>query len=178
VAAATSSGQTDLVDIYCPYVEGMLSPVTAMCLSDLIGWRPTLVRMRAGKPYDYPEAFSRWWERGHTFLVVEHDMVFSEARVNAMGACLAPWCVQAYPCFGVTVTTGLGFTRFSERLIRSIPDLPARIAMSGAMRPERTEWWQLDQEVARVLTAYGHSPHVHPGQVGHLHDYPAQLTRP
>ena len=77
----------------------------------------------------YGELLVELWEKGETFLVVEHDIILPAGIVAEYKACDEEWCSSPYAYFDMPVTTsggGLGCTKFSSGLMARWPTMMRR----------------------------------------------------
>jgi hypothetical protein len=104
----------------------------------------------------YSELLTGLWAAGDGFVVVEHDIAPWFGAVTQLAECDRDWCMFHYPKFGGMLTRGLGCTKFSRRLVRAYPELPAAWRDIG--------WRVLDGTVgAAVAEALrGERPDRHP----------------
>jgi hypothetical protein len=119
-------------------------------------------------PVAYYAALLDWWSRGETFMVVEHDVVCSEAIVREMDECPEPWCLFSYsdlchPECREAWHNHLGCTRFRSELVEAVPD-----AVRGAPR-EDWDWHTACNGLGENLRRAGFSHHWH-GSVPHCHE--------
>ena len=99
------------------------------------------------------------WGEGRTFLVWEHDIIGNRATVNELEACPHEWCSSPYPYFGQTEVDrpggGLGFTKFSARLMARWPGAMLRTQRLPCVGHPVGHWCTRDLAVWTVLRAGG-----------------------
>ena len=128
----------------------------------------------------YWRTMCEWWERGESFLVVEHDVVCRPDVLEAVEACPEPWCTHPYTpichweCQEAWANM-LGCTRFSASLIAACPQAVSSIPV------EQRLWNNLCDSIAgnkiggvdqptlrpHSLRAAGYSHHWHFPAVRH-----------
>lgn len=120
------------------------------------------------------------WADGESVIVVEHDVVMSEAILRALTECPEPWCVHPYDsmchkqCQEVWANM-LGCTRFRAELMAELPQALSSIP------PEQRDWHYLCDAIAGdkvggnpaplregSLRSAGHTHHWHEPPVRHL----------
>lgn len=125
------------------------------------------------RPEQYYELLAGWWGDGETFLIVEQDIEIHADVIPQLEVCDGDWCIFPYggPGYGKNHGDGadhllkrsLGCTRFSERLLKTLPsfmgDLPVR------------NWQRLDCEINPKLVRAGFTPCLHEPNVAHHHVY-------
>lgn len=125
----------------------------------------------AGSVNAYYAALSKWWARGETFAVLEHDVICRPDVVESFDACPELWCLYAYdpecPCGNPDCREAwrnmLGCTRFRKELMEQVPD-----AMSS-VKPELWDWHNVCDGLGNNLRAAGFTHHWHRPNVLHHH---------
>lgn len=82
----------------------------------------------AESPYTYGETMHRYWQKGHTFINVEHDIVPYPGALQAIDECGYNFCGYDYPIgyagvLGPGRGSALGCVKFGASLMRDYPDL-------------------------------------------------------
>lgn len=116
------------------------------------------------------------WLLGKGFILNEQDIVSGPGNIDELKTCERDWCAYPYKMGGGNVLTGLGLTKFSDRLVYDFPrtlTIVNQFASYGTLLGDipRKHWLVLDMRLQRVLRSYGLVPHVHSPPVTHLHDY-------
>ena len=117
----------------------------------------------------YWRLLCEWWERGESFLVVEHDVICRPDIIESVETCPEPWCCYGYDdiccpgCMDAWANT-LGCTRFRAELIVAVPD-----AVSSIKRPEHLIWTNVCDGIGTNLRAVGFTHHWHFPAVYHHH---------
>jgi hypothetical protein len=100
-------------------------------------------------------ALSARWSAGDSFVLVEHDVVPTEAQIAEIESCAEPWCLYGYaPGFWLPV---FGCVKFSAELI----------AGTAGVWENEWNWDVLDQNFARFAVSQGFQPHWHYPHVHH-----------
>jgi hypothetical protein len=105
-------------------------------------------------PESYGEHFSRVWDRGQPFVIVEWDIVPWPGAVRDLLACPKPYCTHRYPLHSGQLAVSFGIGKY-------VPRGPA---------PEEwatTEWKYLDGAVVPVLHERLGRPHIHEPACAH-----------
>lgn len=132
------------IRVVVPYTD--LNPATAAAV-------PDADFISVPGPDSYRFLLRDLWEQGDPFILVEHDVVPTDAQLAALEDCEQPWCHFGY-CPGDWVPT-FGCVRFSAELI----------AGTRGVWENEWPWCQLDakfQVYARELgwKHHWHYPHV------------------
>jgi hypothetical protein len=152
------------VRVILPYVQiypGVLEALTAD------GVAPEIYDVRASSEAYYG-VLAKVWADGVGFIVVEQDIVVNPGNVAELTACQYDWCGFVYGISSGYIT-GLGFTKFSDRLVSRCPDAVTRL---DSLPPNGTPprmWGRLDTQLAQSLMDYeGYRVHRHLPPVRHL----------
>lgn len=133
--------------IVVPYTD--LSPLTAEAV-------PDARFVRVEPEHGYRLLLAELWREGAAFTLVEHDVIPTQAQLDALESCDRPWCFHGYfPGHWVPV---FGCARFSADLIAGT---------SGIWDDASWPWCQLDMKFATVARAQGWTPHWHSPHVRH-----------
>ncbi len=107
------------------------------------------------------------WAEGETFIIVEHDIVPTEADLQALAECPEGWCAAGYPFEDLGTYWGLGCTKFEGWFTRRYPEVVDRLTVGGDDVHPLHHWCNLDALLQGALAAHGQAPHHH-GLVRHL----------
>lgn len=156
-----------MTSILCAPVEGGLRDETAQCLAAVPA--AEIVWLERGDRYAYWAVIRERWQAAEDLLIIEQDMVFTPAMVDAVITCPQDWCCHGY-LISTTRTTGcLGFTKFSAEVQRLLkPEI-----LESAMRQCTLchgEYWHLDFHITETARVAGFWAHDH-GDITHLHEY-------
>jgi hypothetical protein len=156
------------VRLVCPFTPAGLRSETLSALEQL-GRSVEMVDV-SGSDESYAALLAALWDSGDDFLLIEHDIVLTQAAVEAMESCPHPWCGNAYRVNHQVgeVIVGLGFTRFRSELCQELPDAVERAGRWEGRYPAR-HWAKCDARLATELNEAGHLVHRHHPDVGHLH---------
>lgn len=146
--------------IVTPYVPGMLR---ADIGAPGVFWLKVDV---SGSQYDYWDLLVRLFRRGLPFVLVEQDMMPTPAQLEELWSCQEPWCGISYEVWQGDVVQFYGDLGALGCVKFDLPSLAEDLATLGPVT-----WSRLDGMVYGAARAKGLRPHVHPGQVVHLHDY-------
>jgi len=155
--------------LVCPYTE--LRPETRMA-AQLSGLRTRFEPMTYMA--NYYTLMQRLWKRGETFILLEQDIVPTEAQFYDITICGHDWCGFPYQYASFGLYNGAGFTRFSGRLMAAFPTLiTSTKAFDDGVHPPR-HWCTLDGWMRELLQKAGiqkvdHSPPVRHLGVGSAH---------
>lgn len=106
-----------------------------------------------------------------TLVIVEHDVVVPNASIRRLLRCKQEWCTHAQPYGGKLLTDSLGLVKFEGSLLERWPDVTEYAFYPlGRHKPIKT-WATLDMAIAHRLRLHGLEPHVHPGDIRHLHEF-------
>lgn len=130
-------------------------------------WPFTLAYV-GGSETDYFDLLSHWWPSPEQEIVtVEHDIVPSPELIQEMLDCPRSWCAALYP-FEQRALFGLGLTKFSLTIRRSLPNLFELIAPIANDKHPARHWCLIDANMQNALNSHsGHTCHVHEGQIEH-----------
>lgn len=78
--------------IRVPYVDSMLSPITAVLCDKYDDCEFT----NLDGEYGYARYFNRLWSLHEDFINVEQDVIFWPGAIEALWACSEPWCAYGY----------------------------------------------------------------------------------
>ena len=121
------------------------------------GLQPLFEHMRHEE--DYYNLLARMWEKGETFLVVEHDIVAWPGAAQTLENCPGLWCTLPYYCSVGWIKDGLGFTKFSAELLKKYPDF-LKEPFPTCCRHSRY-YCGLDRLIAHRAAELGIQPCVH-----------------
>jgi hypothetical protein len=117
----------------------------------------------------YFDLLARLWDRGESFVIVEHDIIPPDGGLVELAGCAHDWCAFGYPYAEFGQHYGLGCVKFSGDLIARNPDALKRVGvMRDGNHPPR-HWCRLDawlQDV--VLPLNGETMHQHERLATHL----------
>jgi hypothetical protein len=116
-------------------------------------------------PTSYFELIESLWTGERDFIVLEEDVLPADAVIDSMARCSDLWCSGAFAMDGGLGSTALGFSRFSARLQREIPDAMEQVAI---IYPQRY-WVCLDAALIERVLEKRFRPHVHLPAAEHLH---------
>lgn len=125
----------------------------------------------------YWEALRDIWDRGETFAIIEHDVLFRPDVAEQFEACPEPWCSFGYDnichieCQEAWANQ-LGLTRFRAELIAACPDALSSIP------EDRRNWQNVCDEIAGNKIGGVDQPTLRPKSVraanfSHHWHYPA-----
>lgn len=144
--------------VVCPYTHlppTFLPPLRPLCV--YVGGHDT----------NYTALMAALWQRGLTFVIVEHDIRPHPGAVEEMLECAHDWCGFPYRFLG-GLHNGLGCAKFSADLTRRHPSVVLdTLAEDNGVHP-RGHWCNLDDRVRRQLERRGEVKHAHGPPVEHL----------
>lgn len=121
----------------------------------------------------YFDLLSELWSEWEDFVIVEHDVVVSEAALVSLEECPSDWCCCPYP-YGRGTIVGLGCTKFTAALMEKIPDLLDLVGHLSDETHAPKHWCRLDVWIQRAIADLrAEDPEIpwrcidHP-EVGHL----------
>ena len=118
----------------------------------------------------YFDLLARLWRMQETFIVVEHDIIVTEAAIMGLIECPKTWCSCPYPWY-TGMLHGLGCTKFDAQIMQEYPKLFDKIAnVSNDIHPAK-HWCNIDDRLRRYLGGYMRNDHQHTTPVGHLRPY-------
>lgn len=129
--------------------------------------RPLFMDVSASA-HDYGRLVNWLWAEHTGFILVEHDIVVRPDTIAELQACPELWCGFPYLEARGEPVTGLGCTKFSRKLVRSVPP---------PIEPN-TIWQNVDANVGPRLRALGFEIHRHMPPVRHLNPRVAQEDQP
>ena len=112
------------------------------------------------------------WDRGESFINVEHDIVPRETSLDYLGRCPADWCAAPYPYLDRPRQFGLGCVKFSANLMARRPVMFDAISSWRNDQHPPQHWCTLDSWIYQYLISRGekrcedHSPVDHIGHPG------------
>ncbi len=120
---------------------------------------PGLREVTLDEPDAYWRLLKSMWAEGHTFVLLEHDIVIEEGVIADLLACPGWFCGRAYLMMGAAFGAAFGCTKFDARLIALYPNawddiVACHDQMPGAyFRPGEgpTHWRSLDSRFAWLL---------------------------
>ncbi len=123
-----------------------------------------------GNDTDYFDLLARLWREREPFIVVEHDIIVTEAAITGLLECQHAWCSCPYQWYTATLH-GLGCSKFDLQIMQDFPDLFDEVAkLNTDMHPAR-HWCSLDGRIRQYLGRNGVNDHLHSTVVGHLRPY-------
>ncbi len=154
-----TSGYTSPFPVYIPHT--VRHPQTALGAPENATWVDV-----SQSPNAYYAALAHWWERGETFMVLEHDVICRPDVIEEFDACPEPWCLYGYTeiCHRECMEAwrnALGCTRFRKELIDAVPD-----ALASVPR-ENWDWHNVCDGLGNNLRAAGFTHHFHEPWVSH-----------
>ena len=108
------------------------------------------------------------------FIVIEHDICDGERplcdAIKELKDCPHDWCAYPYPYLNAPAATGLGFCKFSDRIIVRNPWVWTQIAGEGTADHPPRHWCRVDFHLYNALAARGEVRHEHYDSlpVGHM----------
>ena len=121
-----------------------------------------------GSPTAYHELFLGLWHEGHGWINVEQDIVTFPGAIAELEACPELWCARAY-WLGAVFGAFLGFTKFSDDLVRNNPGVMEAIDRLRDDGTPRHYFGRLDTRLSQVLMdQLGLTIHLHWPAVEHL----------
>ena len=111
----------------------------------------------SGGPQDYTRHLQQCWEKGQTFINLEHDIVPWPGAIASLLECPQPWCAFGYlPYLDITTNApNLGLAKFSDVFISATPQLWQRM-------PSRPAQWRYnDMWLWEYAKTHGLLPHQH-----------------
>lgn len=112
-----------------------------------------------------PEAYAgilvEMWQRGSSFVNLEHDIAPWPGAIEELFDCEKPLCCYAYPTWPRgRQTIGIGCMKFGQAVIEKIPQ---SWEDWGACA-----WWDLDGAMISDIKAAEFIPHIHLPSVAHV----------
>jgi hypothetical protein len=109
--------------------------------------------------YTYGRTLAEYWQRGETFVNVEHDIVPWPGAIQEVLNCEHAWCGYDYPVGEAGVMPGaIGCVKFSEKLMRHSPSKTCDAWAD-------TKWNKLDGVIFKSMPGHWHR---HEPAVAHL----------
>lgn len=140
--------------IVIPYVAGMLHHETARTPGG------EFVQLPEDDPYAYWRLLLALYDHGQDFMIVEQDIIITQAQIDDINACPEPWCVYGYRR-GTAEFTALGVLRLRSEVSEAYPQL---LHMET---PKRVYFDQCDGMLYSRLGAAGYKYHRHYPNVRH-----------
>src|ERR1700733_7173190 len=75
----------------------------------------------------YFDLLARLWKEQESFIVIEHDIIVTEAAIVGLIECPNTWCSCPYPWYD-SLLHGLGCTKFDQQIMQEFPLLFDEIA--------------------------------------------------
>ena len=123
-----------------------------------------------GSDSAYFELLARLWHMRESFIVVEHDVIVTEAAIAGLIECPNTWCSCPYPWYDRTLH-GLGCTKFDAQIMQDLPELFDVIASDTNDLHPAKHWCNIDARMRRYLNSYMRNDHLHTTLVKHLRPY-------
>jgi len=147
--------------LYVPYTQ--LNDATRAYLTSVL-YTPvpvTLVDCNDA-PWGYQDYLQMAWDKGETFLNMEHDIVPWPGAIHSLLDCPEPWCFFGYERdldFVALNTPVFGLCRFRAEFIATMPDVwrVMRVSEQYAKVP----WRGVDLHMAKYAKHLGYTPHQH-----------------
>ena len=118
----------------------------------------------------YFDLLARLWREKESIIIVEHDIIVTEAAIIGLLECNRTWCSCPYPWYNTTLH-GLGCTKFDQQIMGEFPKLFDEIAnVSNEIHPAK-HWCNIDDRIRRYFAQYQRNDHQHTDVVGHLRPY-------
>lgn len=115
----------------------------------------------------YFDLLSRLWSEREPFIVVEHDIIVTEAAIAGLIECPQPWCSCPYPWYNSTLT-GLGCTKFDLSIMQDFPSLFDEVAKIHTDMHPAKHWCSIDGRIRQYMGQHQRNDHLHDTPVGHL----------
>lgn len=117
---------------------------------------------------DYFGLMATLWAVGETFVIVEHDVIVRPDTISELENCPDEWCGFSVPYIKGNYH-GLACVKFTDKLIRKIPDAFAQIAPMDEEEHPPKHWCRLDARLqGKVLPRTGVRRHPHEPPLGHF----------
>lgn len=118
----------------------------------------------------YHVLIAQLWEKRRAFIVVEHDVIVREDTFDVLANCDNDWCAFPIP-YLTGLYAGMACVKFSERMIKALPDALARAALRVIPDHPPRHWCVLDNGLRTILLEQGFSQCEHFPPLGHYRDY-------
>lgn len=117
----------------------------------------------SGRDDAYARLVTELWTAAEDFVLIEHDMVPTEAALADAFACSCLWGVSPYNGPGLDpIYRSLGFVRFRSALMRREPDLMQHVtSLHDAIDTPPGHWRSLDARLDGALRQRGYEMHTH-----------------
>jgi hypothetical protein len=127
-------------------------------------------RWRLDGPDDYLRCMEQQWERGESFVNIEHDVEFAPSQYYNVALCPHQWCWTPYVGVTEPQKPNLGLTKFSATFISMNRMMWVDFASSSRVQRVRWQrqptWSMLDWWVTEYMADRMPKPHAHyPGVV-------------
>lgn len=154
-----TSGYESPFQVYIPHTAR--HPLTVSTAPENATWVDV-----SQSDFAYYAALASWWDRGETFMVLEHDVICRPDVVAELDACPEPWCLYGYeeichPGCMEAWRNALGCTRYRKELIAAVPDALMSIP------PDNWDWHNVCDGLGDNLRAAGYTHHWHEPWVSH-----------
>ena len=110
--------------------------------------------VRCQDRHDYGDSLARLWEKGESFINLEHDVAPWPGALTQMWECDHLWCALPLIVHGCVNETNLGCVKFTRDFMKMYPDV-----WRDYPRNDIFDWRSLDswlyQKVAGVGTGNG-----------------------
>ena len=114
--------------------------------------------------YAYVDLLGKLWDKGETFINLEHDVVPWPGALDELYNCDQPCCRFSYPMFPPgsrderIFGAGIGCIKFTEEVIRN----------TTADSWLHLAWWELDGQIISEIKGAGYAIHEHSPDVAHV----------
>lgn len=145
--------------IYIPYVDATETVSLQSAILHQYGLEFLHYRIDRDDQDGYRKFMAQRWERGETFVIIEHDILPWPGAVQELLACECVWGTYSYYTNGgIGVSHMLGCTKITNRLIAALPNI----------WKEPRVWYELDSHLMFTAREIGIEPHLHRPAVIHL----------
>ena len=127
-------------------------------------------RWKLDGPDDYLRCMEYQWDRGETFVNIEHDVEFAPSQYYAVAECPHQWCWTPYLYVEEPQKPNLGLTKFTSTFIAMNHDIWEAFRESSRVQRLRWQrqptWSLLDWWISEYMADRSPKPHAHyPGVV-------------
>ena len=113
------------------------------------------------QPETYAGILTDCWQKGETFINIEHDIAPWPGAIESLFTCNEPFCYYKYPSWPRgTMQSGIGCVKFGAVLLSNIPDSWENWG--------NVPWWDLDGALIGDLKSHGYLGHEHVPGVAHV----------